>query len=124
MRTPFLDKKRKIRYRCPAEPVDEYTTKGGKYSDTENKICLCNGLLATVGWGQRRRDGEDEEPVVTIGKDLSFLKDIVAKYGREYSAKHVIAHILAEETHVVTNKSESIEKTFLDTDERPMAKIV
>jgi NAD(P)H-dependent flavin oxidoreductase YrpB (nitropropane dioxygenase family) len=124
LRTPFLDKKGKIRYRCPAEPVEDYTEKGGKDTETKNKVCLCNGLLATVGWGQRRRNEGNEEPVVTIGKDLSFLKDIVAKYGQEYSAKDVVAYLLAKESHVTASKSEDISKTFLGISKPAMANII
>ncbi len=125
LRTPFLDRKGKIRYRCPAEPVEEYTEKGGKSQETKNKVCLCNGLLATIGWGQKRRNGHNEQPVVTIGKDLSFLRDIILLYGREYSAKNVIEYLLTKEN---STSSEHITErdlhAFPKTENAAMAKIM
>ncbi len=60
-----------VGYRCPAEPVDVYVRKGGAVEDTEGRLCLCNGLTATVGLGQRRPDGTEEPPLVTFGADLA-----------------------------------------------------
>ncbi len=94
LRTPFLDRKGKIRYRCPAEPIEDYIQKGGDPKEVKNKVCLCNGLMATIGLGQSRKDGYSEPPVVTIGQDLSFLKDLVSRFGKKYYAKDVIDYLL------------------------------
>ncbi len=45
-------------YRCPAEPKDDFTAKGGDPSQTEGRLCLCNGLVAAVGMPQQRRGAE------------------------------------------------------------------
>jgi nitronate monooxygenase len=82
-----------IVYRCPGEPVESYLGKGGEASDTEGKMCLCNGLLATIGLGQVRRDGR-EVPILTAGEDFSAVRAMVSTLGREYSAKDVIDHLL------------------------------
>ncbi|MET9610075.1 nitronate monooxygenase [Streptomyces sp. NPDC006512] len=72
LRTPVRGP-RGLLYRCAAEPVTAYVRKGGDPATAEGKQCLCNGLLATIGLAQRRPGGRTEPPLVTIGKDLSFL---------------------------------------------------
>ena len=39
----------RIGYRCAAEPVDAFVTKGGEAAQTVGRKCLCNSLLANVG---------------------------------------------------------------------------
>ena len=77
-------------YRCAAEPVDDYLRKGGRIEDTVGRKCICNGLLATVGLGQRRAEGA-EPPIVTSGARLldvaRLLRDRAA-----YSAADVVAY--------------------------------
>ncbi len=75
--------------RCPSENISQYIRKGGLEKDTVNKVCLCNALLATIGLGSL-----DEIAIVTTGSDLSSVKEIVNKYGLNYSAKNVIDYIL------------------------------
>lgn len=75
-------------YRCPAEPVDAYVAKGGDHADCEGRQCLCNGLLADVGLGQVRGDG-DEPPLVTSGDDLTSVATLAAQ--GPYQAADVIA---------------------------------
>ena len=90
LRTPFERENGKIGYRCPAEPVDDYVAKGGDIADTEGRACLCNGLLATTGLGQTRKDGYVEPPVVTLGQDLSSCKALLARHPHGWSAEDVI----------------------------------
>ena len=85
----------KAGYRCPAEPVDEYVKKGGAAEETAGCKCLCNGLLANIGLSQRRADGSLERPLLTAGKELSIIPDILNETGgRPYSATDVIEHML------------------------------
>jgi NAD(P)H-dependent flavin oxidoreductase YrpB (nitropropane dioxygenase family) len=82
-----------IGYRCASEPVDDYVRKGGRVEDTVGRLCLCNGLLATVGFGQKR-GLTVEPPLITSGDDLVRLRSFLA--GRErYSAADVLEHLLA-----------------------------
>ncbi len=83
-------------YRCPAEPLDEYVKKGGNADETAGCKCLCNGLMANIGLAQRRNDGYVELPLLTAGKELSIIKDILnAKGGGiSYSARDVIGHMV------------------------------
>ncbi|MFF3155711.1 nitronate monooxygenase [Streptomyces sp. NPDC057910] len=89
LRTPARSASGALVYRCAAEPIAAYVRKGGDAVDTAGRVCLCNGLLATVGLGQRRPGGAVEPPVVTIGQDLGFLDDI-SPDGRPYKAAEVI----------------------------------
>ncbi|MEH1014334.1 nitronate monooxygenase [Micromonospora sp. CPCC 206060] len=94
LRTPFRRTNGTVGYRCPAEPVDEYVRKGGTVDDTVSSRCLCNGLLATVGLGQRRSDGYLEPPLVTLGQDLSVLTHLT-RQSKDYAAADVVGYLLS-----------------------------
>jgi nitronate monooxygenase len=79
-------------YRCSAEPVDLFVSKGGQLGACAGRLCLCNGLLATVGLGQRRADG-DEAPLVTAGDDLRTLERMLDRRD-SYGAADVIRSLL------------------------------
>lgn len=64
-----------LAYRCPSAPRKTYVAKGGAAADCAGRLCLCNGLVATIGLGQVRR-GRRVQPLVTIGDDLSFLDGV------------------------------------------------
>jgi NAD(P)H-dependent flavin oxidoreductase YrpB (nitropropane dioxygenase family) len=82
-----------IGYRCPAEPVATYVRKGGPQQDAVDRRCLCNGLTATIGLAQRRNDGSPEPPLVTLGQNLDFLADLVARAGADFSAADVVGYL-------------------------------
>jgi hypothetical protein len=93
MRVAYVTPEGGIGYRCASEPVDDYVRKGGRLADTVGRLCLCNGLLATVGLGQARGEGVVEPPLVTSGDDLLRLRSFLD--GRErYSAADVLEHLL------------------------------
>lgn len=78
-------------YRCPGEPVDDYVRKGGRIAETVGRKCICNGLLATVGLGQRRKDAV-EPAIVTAGAGLAEVGRVLG--GRaSYSAADVVAYL-------------------------------
>jgi NAD(P)H-dependent flavin oxidoreductase YrpB (nitropropane dioxygenase family) len=81
-----------IGYRCPAEPVEAYRSKGGRIEETEGRMCLCNGLMATAGVAQVRPDGTVEPPIVTSGDDLKTISRFLAGRSR-YSASDVIDYL-------------------------------
>lgn len=81
-----------IGYRCPAEPVDSFISKGGLAEETVGKLCLCNGLMATIGLGQVRDSGV-EPPIVTSGEDLTVVAHLARKFGTNYSAIDVINYL-------------------------------
>jgi NAD(P)H-dependent flavin oxidoreductase YrpB (nitropropane dioxygenase family) len=92
---PYFRQNSSIGYRCPAEPMYGYCNKGGKKEDALNRMCLCNGLFATVGLGQRRYDGTIEPPVVTLGQDLTFLRHLMSDENDDYSIEDVILYLLS-----------------------------
>lgn len=83
-----------IGYRCPAEPVASYLAKGGKVEDTVNRKCLCNGLVANVGFPQRLSDGTHELPVITLGDDYIHAGQFCQGGKPDFSAADVIRVIL------------------------------
>lgn len=94
LRVPYRRPDGEIRYRCPAEPLHAYVRKGGKIEDTVGRCCLCNGLIAAIGLGQRRHDGAPEPPIVTMGQDLSFLPKLAIAGRDRYRAADVITYLL------------------------------
>jgi len=94
LRVPYLKPGGEIGYRCPAEPLSAYVRKGGKMEDTVGRSCLCNGLIAAIGLGQRRRGRAEEPPFVTIGQDLSFLPKLLGAGRDSYRAADVVAYLL------------------------------
>ena len=58
-------------------------------------MCLCNGLLATIGLAQRRPSGYAEPPVVTAGHDLRTIARFSGGTGSSYSAADVVARLLS-----------------------------
>jgi nitronate monooxygenase len=81
-----------IGYRCPAEPVDDYVSKGGNRADTTGRKCLCNALAATVGLGQLRH-GVREPAVVTAGDEISDVARFVPPGCDHYCAADVIRYL-------------------------------
>jgi nitronate monooxygenase len=82
-----------VGYRCAAEPVSAYVSKGGRIEDTIGRKCICNALLATIGLGQLR--GRESEPgIVTSGDDLAGVARFLPPGATRYGAADVIAHIM------------------------------
>ncbi|MGW0433323.1 nitronate monooxygenase [Micromonospora sp. NPDC003197] len=96
LRTPFRRPNGRVGFRCPAEPVDDYVGKGGSTADTVGSQCLCNGLVATVGFGQRRSGGYVEPQLVTLGQDLTFLPHLRLSGDNDYTAADVVAYLLGQ----------------------------
>ena len=82
-------------YRCPAEPVEDFVRKGGDLRETAGRKCICNGLLGTVGLGQRRGVSL-EPPIVTAGDDLQDFGRRLGGDGSTYSAADVLRYLLGE----------------------------
>ena len=91
---PYRRTDASIGYRCPAEPVATYLRKGGSVEETVGRRCLCNGLTATIGLAQRRGDDTVEPALLTLGQDLTFLPDLVARAGPDFTAADVVAYLL------------------------------
>ena len=83
-----------IGYRCSAEPVTVYVSKGGDPEETAGKRCLCNALIATIGHPQVRNGKLTEMGVVTSGNDLTTLGRFLPPNGLTYNAADVVAKLL------------------------------
>lgn len=92
LRQPYRKADGSVGYRCASEPVDDYVRKGGNAADTEGRICLCNGLAATVGLGQSRADGP-EPALVTAGNEVADLARIVPPGAESYCAADVVRYL-------------------------------
>jgi len=85
-----------VGYRCPGEPLDDYLRKGGNQSDTVGRKCVCNGLVAAVEYGQIRRNGELEPPLVTAGDDSAQIHRFLKPGRASYSADDVLDTLLGQ----------------------------
>jgi nitronate monooxygenase len=94
LRTAYRRENGRVDYRCPAEPVDTYVKKGGQVEDTVGRKCLCNALMADIGYGQVRDTGAVEQPLLTSGDDLAKI-GVFAQGRLEYSANDVIDYLLS-----------------------------
>jgi len=93
LRQPFRDHKGHVRYRCAAEPVNNFVQKGGTVDEAQEKQCLCNGLLATIGMGQTRGNVA-ELPIVTAGQDFDPVSRMVDRASVHYTASDVLDFLL------------------------------
>jgi len=85
----------KVGFRCPAEPLEQYLSKGGNEEDTVRAVCLCNNLPATAGHPQRRKDGYVEPPIVTAGDGLVAIGKYVKPGHHSYTAQDVLDYLTA-----------------------------
>lgn len=76
-----------VGFRCSAEPVDTYVKRGGKLEDTKGKKCLCVNLLGAVGL-------DNEPPIVTLGRDTSFIPYLASLKKPSYSAEAALMYLL------------------------------
>jgi nitronate monooxygenase len=85
----------KLAYRCPSEPVDDFLRKGGSADATVGRLCVCNGLMATIGLPQTRKDGYQELPLITSGDAIAGIAQFLPEGQRTYRAADVIEGLLA-----------------------------
>ena len=81
-----------VGYRCAGEPAGDFVAKGGSPGETPGRKCLCNGLAATVGYGQVR-GGVAEPSLITAGNEVSDLSRLVAAGRDRYGAGDVVRYL-------------------------------
>ena len=96
LRTAYEREPGNLGYRCPAEPVHMFVKKGGDPADIVGRKCLCNGLTASVGIGQHRRDGYDEPPIVTLGADLEGITQMLSDMPDGWTAVQAVSRLLGQ----------------------------
>jgi len=82
-----------IGFRCPAEPVKAHVKKGGDADSTQGRVCICNGLAAASIDGHSK--AASEPPIITLGKDHSFIRSMVSSADGSYASEDVIRSILS-----------------------------
>jgi nitronate monooxygenase len=82
-----------IGYRCASEPLTVYVSKGGKPEDTVGRKCICNGLLANIGFPQVLNGNRVEQGIVTAGDDITTIAQFLPAGETHYSALDVIAEL-------------------------------
>jgi len=93
LRQPYRRDDGDVGYRCPAEPVDDFTRKGGDPADAAGRKCLCNGLFAAVGLGQVLDDRATEPALVTAGADVAEIARFVQPGTNTYRAIDVLRFV-------------------------------
>jgi nitronate monooxygenase len=93
LREAYRTSEGEIGYRCPAEPLSLYLSKGGHVEDITGRKCICNGLLANVGFPQVLNGHRLELGIVTAGDDLSTIAQFLPSGQSHYSALDVIREL-------------------------------
>ena len=93
LREAYRTPEGEIGYRCAAEPVSIYVSKGGHAEDAVGRKCICNGLLANVGFPQVLSGNRVEQGIVTAGDDITTIAQFLPKGQTHYSALDVIAEL-------------------------------
>ncbi|MGB9144241.1 MAG: nitronate monooxygenase [Acidobacteriaceae bacterium] len=94
LRELYRDDDGEIAYRCPAEPLSVYVTKGGRAEDAAGRKCLCNALMANIGHQQVRCGRHVEPPLVTAGDDLTEIAGFLPAGAVSYGAVDVLETLL------------------------------
>jgi NAD(P)H-dependent flavin oxidoreductase YrpB (nitropropane dioxygenase family) len=96
LRTPYRRENGTVGYRCASEPIDDYVRKGGTVEDTEGRMCLCNGLMATHSQAQIKVDSSIEPPLVTLGADRAQLAGLFDEFESTWSAADVMDWLMSK----------------------------
>lgn len=94
LRVPYERSPGVVGYRCASEPKHVFIRKGGAESELTDRKCLCNGLMANIGLGQHRGDGYVEQPLLTLGADLTGAEELLASHPQGWSATEAVAYLL------------------------------
>ncbi len=94
LREPYRTPEGGIGYRCAAEPLSLYLAKGGKAEEAVGRKCLCNALMANVGYPQVRNGQRVEQGIVTTGDDLNSVPRFLSQGRSHYTAAEVVEALL------------------------------
>jgi nitronate monooxygenase len=93
LREAYRTPEGEIGYRCASEPLSLYLSKGGHEEDTVGRKCICNGLLANVGFPQVLNGNRMEQGIVTAGDDITTIAQFLPPGQMHYSALDVLAEL-------------------------------
>lgn len=94
LREPYKTPDGTVDFRCAAEPVSLYLSKGGKLENTVGRKCLCNALLSNIDQSQVRAHKYVESGTVTSGDDLPSIGRFFRPGATTYNASDVITELL------------------------------
>lgn len=94
LRTPKIDAEGNIRYVCASEPEKKWLDKGGAPEDLDDRLCLCNGLMASIGLGQERADGYHEAPLLTLGSSTNEVVEMLTLFPHGWTAEDLVRTLL------------------------------
>lgn len=106
LREMYRDDDGQIAYRCPAEPLSTYLSKGGKAEDAEGRKCLCNALMANIGHQQVRCGHHVEPALVTAGDDLTEVARFLPAGSTSYGVADVLNALLPNIPPILSRMSE------------------
>ena len=106
LREPYRTADGSVGYRCASEPVTVYVAKGGNVEDTVGRKCVCNGLLANIGYQQVRNGKRMEYPLITAGDDLVGVGRFLKPGRTDYSAADVVSVLMTGCESAVAKESE------------------
>ena len=84
-----------VGFRCPAEPVSLFVTKGGTLEQATDRKCICNALISNIGHAQIRGGKYVEKGLTTAGDDLAGVTRFIPNGASDYRAADVVAALLA-----------------------------
>lgn len=94
LRTPKIDAEGSIRYVCASEPDHKWLDKGGDPAELVDRLCLCNGLMASIGLGQERGDGYHEAPLLTLGSSTNEVAEMLKLFPNGWTAEDLVRTLL------------------------------
>jgi len=83
--------------RCPSGPIEPFVKNRGLQRNTDERRCICNGLLACVGLGQVKEiQGKlvEEPAIVTLGQHLDGVCRLSRHGQTPYHVQDVVADLL------------------------------
>ena len=104
LRVPYERSPGTLGYRCSAEPTHVFVKKGGTEADALGRKCLCNGLMANIGLGNTRGDGYTEQPLLTLGADLTGVHEMLKVFPNGWGAAEAIEYLLHPSNISLTDK--------------------
>jgi NAD(P)H-dependent flavin oxidoreductase YrpB (nitropropane dioxygenase family) len=96
---PAADGTRRLFQRCSAAPLEGFIKKRGLKFNSEDRRCLCNGLVGCVGLAQViKKDGEmvEEPAIVTLGNHLDGVRRLSRQGQTPYWVRDVVSDILGK----------------------------
>jgi len=93
LREAYRTSEGEVGYRCASEPLSLYVSKGGNVEETFGRKCICNGLLANVGFPQVLNGNRVEQGIVTAGDDITTVTRFLPAGQTHYSALDVIMEL-------------------------------